>query len=167
MVGGILTALFMQETIINRQFRASTTKQAELSRQVTEAKTANTALKQQLSKQQHQVIIRVTKPNGEQTETITTDTSTQVLTQLRQEITAKYEAQLAEKDRQYAEKIESLSIHKNPKRLDLFFGAMPTLNPTRRMTYVGGFNYSLWGPFTVGVTATSTGFVAPTIGVRF
>lgn len=164
-VGGILTALFMQETIIKKKEQQSFQRQQDLTAQISQTKSLLAEKDKELSKHQTIEHTKETHPDGSTNETTTVVTDTQLIEKARLEERQVLEQKYSQQISEYENKIKELSVHKNPKRLDLYLGTMPSLSG--KFTYLGGFNYPLWGPLTFGVAVTSNGLVTPTLGIRF
>lgn len=164
--GGAIATLFFQETILKKrseQFQ-SQVKTLEESLRATK----ETLAEREKSLKSHTKVVKVviTKPDGTRTETTSKVTDLELVERVREEEKAKYESALRAKEDEYKYSLETLSIHKNPKRIQFLAGIEPkTL--FNSPVYSGIVSYNLWGPFLVGVGASSSGAIYPMIGIRF
>lgn len=79
----------------------------------------------------------------------------------------RYAAALRLKEQEFAQKESYLKEHLNPKRFTLFGGGGTRIDDPTNYYFVGGADMQLWGPFIVGVQATSRKDVGLTFGIRF
>lgn len=164
--GGVLTALFMQETIMKKKTEDHIKEVTLLTAQLNSTKQLLVEKTTELSRKRRSETTKETKPDGSSvTKTVVVE-DTEVVERMRKD----YEEKLAQSIKQTQEKdqhtIQELTVEKNRKRIDLYFGVQPAYLPLQRV-FFGGFNYPIWGPFTIGLSASTLGVWGPTIGVRF
>jgi hypothetical protein len=160
-VGGVLTALFLQETIISKTSKELVATHASYQKQLDQLSTKLTQTEATLKK--HQTIEITKTTEGGKTVTVTRIvTDVEAIEKARSEERSRAELKISALAAENRELTKSLSVHKNPKRLDLFAGK----NLLSNGSYMGGFTYTLWGPFRIGAVVGQGTFV-PTIGFSF
>lgn len=82
-------------------------------------------------------------------------------------MTEKYAELLKQKEIEYTKKYEYLKEHLRPKRLNLFAGLRSSITELKRPYYLGGFNYNVWGPFTIGAIVDTQPSAGVLIGIQF
>jgi hypothetical protein len=165
-LGGSIAMLFFQEVIVKKKTEESKTTISQLQESLRATKDKLSQRERDLSVQHHVVKVEVIKPDGSKTITTTSDTIAKLADKIRVEEKQKFDSQVASLQQDYQHKLEELSIHRNPKHLDVFAGIDVKTFFSERV-YAGGINYNLWGPFTIGVMANSRGEISPLVGIRF
>lgn len=161
-LGGVVTILFLQEKIVVKKEKVTeyVDKVVEVEKEVIKEVVV---YKEKLVHEKVKVVKRKeTFPDGRIIEEEIYESEMEQIQRIQAEERNRYHDLLAKKESEHRQKIASLKIHTNPKRLNVF-ASKDAL--TKR--FGGGLTYALWGPLTVGVMATSDGYVGPTIGIRF
>lgn len=165
-LGGVLTMLFLQETIIKKREEVSKARQEELQKKLSLSEEKLRVAKTELSRNRKKVIIRTTKPDGSTTEIITVESNETVISEIREDERRKLSEEFSVKMAELEKKVLQLSVHKNPKRFSILGGGDPKGYFGERVYYFG-ITYKFWGPLTVGGVVNTKGLIVPMIGVQF
>lgn len=110
---------------------------------------------------------KITYPDGKIVETEIYESESEQIDRMQELEQERYEERVATLETEYREKEEYLKEHLNPKRIGVYAGAMIGPKDKFMPYYMGGFNYSVWGPIIAGAQANSRGDFGVTVGVRF
>lgn len=161
-VGGVITALLLPEIKFTKTEKVTEYVDREVVVEKEVVKEVIVEVEKEIVRKEKVIKHKETRPDGTIIETEIYESEEEQISRVRQEERDKFETLLASKENEWRDRQSELEAHINPKRLSIFAGYMPLKD-----VYLGGFNYALWGPLTIGVTATSKGTIAPTLGIRF
>lgn len=111
---------------------------------------------------------KTTFPDGKIIESEIYESESEQIERIKEQEEEKYAQLLAEKTQELEEKYSYLKEHMNPKRINLYAGIGTQVDDFLSERYfVGGFNYTLWGPFGLGAEVTTEKQFAITFNLRF
>jgi hypothetical protein len=154
-VGGIFTYLFLPEKIVIK----TEIKEVEkiVTKTIVKWKTKEVIKEVKVRSFKH----KITWPDGKIEEWDIVETDSQELTKMQET----YNELLKEAEKTLEEKYSKTIT--NPKYLTVYGGIGSSLSQLQKPFYLGGFNYTIWGPLTIGAQASSQPSGAFTIGLRF
>lgn len=164
-VGGIVTYLFLPERIKIEEKEKIVYKDKIVEKEVIKWKEKIVEKVVEVYKKTYKKTVRIQLPDGTIKEEIIEYSSTEELTRLEESLTEKYNMQLLEKEKEWAQEKSKLIEQTNPRKLRAFAGYNVTKIGDQE--YMVGGLYKIWGPINVGVAGTTKGNIFPIIGIEF
>ena len=165
--GGAVATFFLPEKIVIKRDEKVVYKDRVVEKEV--VKVVDKIVEKEVEKVVHikSSKTKITYPDGKIVETEIYESESEQVSRVRELEKERFEMQLAEVQKDYEKNLSYYKEHLNPKRFTVFAGGGTRMDDLTNYDYLVGMDAQLWGPFIVGMHATSRKDVNLTLGFRF